>query len=91
MGLRPDSRIRMKIAGIQMPQEDILLAMIYDAVKAFHYGFTEDARKRRRRPESLAQKLMSGEQKEKDKPKAFASPEEFEEARRRIIERCNNG
>ena len=44
-GLRDDSRIKMRLAGLPASQEAILLAMIADRIEMFRYGFSDQKTK----------------------------------------------
>ncbi|MBQ1290012.1 MAG: hypothetical protein IIY28_01550 [Lachnospiraceae bacterium] len=88
-GLRENSRIRMKMEGMTMPLETLILAAGADAVRLLTWFNSEDGRNNTNRPESIAAALM-GERREGEAV-AFASPDEFEAARRRILERVQHG
>lgn len=86
-GLGDDSRIKMKISGRTVPTDTILLAAAVDKLSLLVWAKTKDAEKGINRPESIAAKLL-GVGKEDDREYTlFRTPEEFEEARRRAIER----
>jgi len=77
MGLRPDSRIMMKINGAAAPLNTLLLALIADAERILVWQNTEDGVNGRRRPSSLLAVLTHGEEKEAP-GEGFDTPEEFE-------------
>lgn len=88
-GLRENSRIMQKINGIEMPVNTILLAHIADRLGILIWQNTKDGQRGRNRPESIAAQMIAGA-----KPKSnhmrgavFDSPEDFEKARKRILER----
>lgn len=85
VGLRDNSRIKMRLSGAKVPQTDFLLAAAVDRLSMLLWAKTEDGRNNTNRPPSLV-KILSGEyRKEKqDKPMTFSSPVEFEEAWTRI-------
>ena len=83
-GLRDSSRIRMKASGMKAPPDQIFLAALIDSVEALRYGFTEDARKGKNKPESIAASLTGGEKKKESGYMTFKTAEEFEEALARI-------
>lgn len=62
VGLRDDSRIKMKMANTPIDLDSFLLAVIADKVEQFRYGFTEDAQKKRNKPGSLVDALLTPEQ-----------------------------
>lgn len=83
VGLREDSRIKMKMSGAKLPHDTLILAMIFDRIGdlAWSLGNRTD------RPPSLV-KLLCEEVKEDNLDiQTFDTPEEFEKERRRIIER----
>lgn len=75
-GLRPDSRIMMKLAGVSVPVETMLLAGILDTLKVLAWQNTQDGLDGRNFPASVLDALLQG-----DKPRessGFDSPEEYE-------------
>lgn len=88
VGLRDDSRIKMKMSGISVPHDIILLAQIVDRLNLIIWSKTKDGRKGRNRPESIAEALLHPEKvtAKKMNVTAFASPEDFWKARQRIID-----
>lgn len=83
-GLRDDSRIKLLAAGIPVSQDTLLLASIADRIELFRYGFTKDAERGLHAPKSLVDKMCGME----DKSRAvagFRTPEEFENARKKIM------
>ena len=74
-GLRDDSRIKMKLSGIKLPLDTMILAMILDTARIIAWQRTKDAEKGRNAPKSFLNQLL-----EADKPKetrGFNTPEEF--------------
>ena len=87
-GLRDDSRIKMKIAGIQATRTELLLAAAVDRLALLVWSKTRDAEKNRNRPESIYEKLISRpEEKEEEKAIVFRSAEDFRQAWQRA---CGN-
>lgn len=83
VGMRDDSRIKMKLRGDRLSRRDGLLAMIYDIFAEYIWaigGAKGD------RPAS-AYRMMSGIEEKNSKPsvRGFDSPEEYEEERRRLL------
>ena len=79
-GLRDDSRIKLKVSGVPVALDVILLAGISDRIDAIKYGLS-DERDRNKRPVSLVEQLLG----EKEKNNAngamcFRTGEEFEKA-----------
>ena len=82
-GLRDDSRIKLKLAGIRVPIETLLLAHAVDGINTLIWMRTKDGKNNRNRPESVTAKL-TGRGKEKN-VRAFESAEDFEAERGRIL------
>ena len=82
-GLRENSRIKMKMRGdVLGDSERMLVAMIYDAVVMMSWVGEGN-------PPSMLD-AMYGEvpkHEKKKKLRSFSSPEEYEQARKRILER----
>ena len=76
-GLRDNSRIKLKAAGVPIGLDTILLASIADRIEMFRFGFTDHKGKE---PESLVKRLMGEEKTEKPDTRAFNSPEELKRA-----------
>ena len=85
-GLREDSRIRQKLEGIKASPETIILARVHDLVNAILWTKTKDAERGKNFPKSLAALFMEDNETE-SKAAHFATGEEYEEARRKIIEK----
>lgn len=84
VGLRGNSRIKLKMQNLQYPIETILQANIVDRLSLLVWAKTENGRKGRNRPISIAQKLLGlGETK---KVVAFTSANDFEKAKQAILE-----
>lgn len=82
VGLRENSRIKLKISGQKYPLETILLASAVDKLAFILWSKTKDAEHGRNKPDSILEKLL-------EKPKerdylVFDSPEAFEEAMKKI-------
>lgn len=88
-GLRENSRIKMKIAEMQITPELALMAAMVDRLSMLVWAKTEDAQKGKNRPESILAKLTgkstNGDKAENAGVKVFTTAEEFEEARKRIF------
>lgn len=83
LGLRDDSRIKMKLSGQTVPLETMLLASIVDKLSILVWFQTKDGQKGRNRPQMLTDLLLKREQ--QSDIQAFRSGEEFEKERRRLI------
>lgn len=84
-GLREDSRIRMKMSESKFNVKESLLAGILDRLTLILYSKTKDAEKGRNYP-----KLLLDEAEKKEELEGFMSSEDFERARRQIIEGGGN-
>lgn len=82
IGLRDDSRIKMKLGGAKVSPNILLLSGIVDRLNLLLWAKTEDGRKGRNKPKSILEDLYSKE----SEVSAFASGKDFEEERQRIIE-----
>lgn len=89
-GLRENTRIRLKMEGITMPIDTLILAAGADAMRLLTWFNSESGHKNENRPASIVAALM-GEGQKDGEIAAFDSPDEFEAARRRILEGVNNG
>ena len=91
-GLRENSRIKMKMSKQKVPLETTLIAGISDSLNTLVWMNSADGQKGRNRP-TLITSLLS-EQKEKSENVTFASGEDFENYRNRLIAKIggeNNG
>lgn len=86
-GLREESRIKQKINGTNVPVNTMLLAHAVDRLGLLIWQKTKDGQRGRNKPESIAEMLMNTGKRKITRVDAFDTPEEFEEARRRILER----
>jgi len=81
IGLRDDSRIKMKLSGAKVSPNILLLSGIIDRLNLLLWTKTEDGLKGINKPKSILDELYN---KESD-ISAFASGKEFEEERNRLI------
>ena len=81
IGLRDDSRIKMKLSNSKVPPNIMLLAGIIDKLNILIWQNTEDGRKGRNKPKSILDELYDKE----SEISAFASGKEFEAERQRLI------
>lgn len=61
-GLKENARIKMKLAGVKVTLEDMLLASIADHTKLLTWMQTEDARKGKNRPKTILPRLLGEEE-----------------------------
>lgn len=82
VGLREDSRIKMKISGIKnIPPQILIDVLAVDTLRAIFYAIA--GTKESKRSESMLSLMMGDETKEK--MQGFTTAEEFEAERQRII------
>lgn len=81
-GLRDDSRIRQKLAGVGYTREQLMLAAVSDATRLLVWMQTTNGKRGINRPQSMVEALM---RKPEEKPVAFDSVEAFERRRQEII------
>ena len=87
-GLRDNSRIKMKLSGQKIDCETVLLAAIADRLSMLVWFRTIDGVNNRNRPESILTRLIGDDQEQEEKDfRVFRTPEEFEAARRRALNR----
>ncbi|MBC2575221.1 DUF5361 domain-containing protein [Peptostreptococcus canis] len=89
-GLRDNSRIKMKIANQKIELNTMLLAGALDMLRLLFWSKTKDGTKNRNRPKSIVEIL---EQKEKavHDYATFASCEDFEKERKRLLQGIKEG
>ena len=90
-GLRANSRIKMKMGGIEYPLETLLLASAVDRLSYLLWAKTKDGQRGKNRPKSIYEELCSFTKKKDDNYKIFNSIEDFKNYRNKILERTNNG
>lgn len=83
VGLKADSRIKMRLSGMKAPIDLVLSAAAVDRLSLLVWAQSKDAEKGRNRPDSLVSELL-GEGKRGGDISAFSSSEEFEAARKKI-------
>ena len=85
-GLRDDSRIKRKIAGIPVDTMTLLTAMIVDRLSLLVWSKTKDAEKGENRPGSIVEKILALDKKEENEVEGFQTPEDFQAAWRAAVE-----
>ena len=83
IGLRDDSRIKIKLSGTKASPEILLLAGINDRLSLLLWSKTKDGQKGYNRPKMISDGLH--EKEPKTEVSAFASGKDFEEERQRIL------
>lgn len=81
VGLRDNSRIKMKATGLKVETNTLLLARIADAAAMNVYAKTKDAQHNKNRPKSILESLLKDE---KDELRKFSTGAEFEKEWRRL-------
>jgi hypothetical protein len=81
VGLRENSRVKMKIAGVEAGQDTLLLAAIVDRLSLLWWAKTKDAESGRNKPKSIFEQLTRRPEDEPEKKvTAFRSGEEIRAA-----------
>lgn len=83
-GLRPDSRIKMAMAGLQYDPALLLSAAAVDRLTTLAWMQTNDGQRGRNRPASIVEAMTRG--KADGEARGFASIADYELARKRAIE-----
>lgn len=83
-GLRPESRTKMRLSGLFVCQETILLGSIFDQVNALRWMQTRDAQQGRNRPEQILPQLLGIDAKTHE-ALLFDSGEDFMRAREKLM------
>lgn len=83
VGLRENSRIKMKLNGMKIPTDTLLLASSVDKLALLVWSKTEDGQNGMNRPKSIVE-ILTGIRKDGDIA-TFDTAEEFEEAREKIL------
>lgn len=76
VGLRDDSRIKMKMAGEKIPRQDMMQAAMVDRLSLLLWAKTKDAQHGMNRPKSLLEILTRSQK--NGSAQGFDSPEDFE-------------
>ena len=84
VGLRDNSRIKMRLCGSAVAQDTMLLAAAVDKLTFLAWAKTKDAQSGRNRPQSIWAALL-GREKSKSAVVAFDTAAEFEAARAEIL------
>lgn len=90
IGLKDNSRIKMKLSGQLVPLETLLLAGILDRLSILLWGQTKDGQKGINRPSMIYDTLASRKGKETDVI-VFSSGEDYEKTRSSILRSIHLG
>lgn len=83
-GLRETSRIKMRLSGMPVPSDVVLLAAAVDKLAWLVWAQTTDGQKGRNRPASVLEELL-GRHSDKGRLRTFDTPADFEAARAAIL------
>lgn len=86
IGLRDDSRIKMKLGGQKVNTYTLMLASIIDRLNLLLWSKTKDAEKGMNRPKLILESFY----KQDSEISAFYSGKEFEEERARLLAERKN-
>lgn len=84
-GLKPDSRIKMKLNDRPIPIETQLLVGLYDVVNLIAWSKTKDAQKGVKRPASVMNAIMGTPTSQPHTAVTFDSGKDFERIRNKLI------
>lgn len=87
VGLRENSRIRLKMNNMHHPLETVLLAAIADRLSLILWTKTKDGEKGINRPKSIVEQLSAREQ----DIESFNTREDFERRRSELIREAEDG
>lgn len=90
IGLKDDSRIKMKMSGQLAPMETLLLAGISDRLSILLWRQTKDGQKGRNMPTMILDTLTVKKEKESDVI-VFSSGEDYEKTRKAILKNIHLG
>lgn len=88
-GLGPNSRVKAKMIGLSVGMDTFLMAQQLDTLNLILWTKTQNAETGRNKPESIAKNFIIEEINKKNE--VFDSSKDFEEMKRRILERSNYG
>lgn len=92
VGLREDSRIKVKMSGMKMDFNKYILAALFDKVNWLCWTKTKDAQHGTHVPESILDLLLqTDKQNGPDEFMVFDSPEAFEKARQDLLGETQDG
>jgi len=83
VGLRDNSRIKMKLSGIHVAPDMLLMTTIVDQLNLLLWTKTKDAAKGRNRPKSI----LGNFAKSNNAESSFETGEDFEKARNKILKK----
>lgn len=87
VGLRGNSRIKMSMAGIQYPLDTLLLAAVLDGINMGNWMLSKSSGEGSNPPQSMVGRLLGKEPDTGKEEILFNSAEDYERARKNILER----
>lgn len=84
VGLRADSRIKLKASGMKASVDTILLAAIADRIELFRYGFSDAAKNGKKPPTQIVDTLVGSARTNAKGVSSFRTADDFERALARI-------
>lgn len=85
VGLRENSRIKMKMNGMKYPFNTMLLAFVADRLSLLAWMNTKDGANGQNKPKSILSQMLETE--DTSDIEAFNTPEEFERRRNEILKK----
>lgn len=85
VGLRENSRIKMRMSGVKYPLDTMLLASVVDRLSVLAWMKTKDGANGMNPPKSILSHLLSEENISNSDIEAFDTPEDFERRRNEIL------
>lgn len=79
VGLREDSRIKMRIEGQRVPRSELLLAAVLDKLSMIAWFLSEDGQKNVNRPTSMVEVLLGEPSSQASAIESFDTAEQFEQ------------
>lgn len=89
IGLRGDSRIKMKMIGAELTRSELLQTVIADYLALILWSKTKDGQKGRNKPKPLRDVITKG--KNNKDIVGFSSHDEFERVRQQILSEVDHG
>lgn len=85
LGLRDNSRVKMKLSGTKITIEQMLMAIIADNLQFLSWTKTKDAKHGRYKQKSILKTLQGEYDRPKDDLMTFKTIEEYEEYMKQFI------
>jgi hypothetical protein len=89
IGLRGDSRIKMKMIGAELTRSELLQTVIADYLALILWSKTKDGQKGRNKPKPLRDVITGS--KNKKEIVGFSTHEDFERVRQQILSEVDHG